>query len=623
MLLDKITTPADFRHFNSEQLLDLCKEVYGETVKVVSKNGGHLGANLGVVELTIALHYVFETPQDKIIWDVGHQSYPHKLITGRREQMQNLRQEGGASGFTKRSESDFDPFGAGHSSTSISAGLGFEIANNLNNCKSRVISVIGDGAMSAGMAFEALNNAGGMNNRLIVILNDNKMSISPAVGAFSKYLAKIVSSKGYINIRNSIKSTLKKIPGSNFIGKTLKTIEQDLKLQNPEANVFEGLGFYYIGPIDGHNIEDLIEIFQNIKQDNANKKPVLVHVITEKGKGFESDKGLEEKYHAVGKFCAVTKKQNKKSSPIPTYTEIFGKTLCELAEKDSDLLAITAAMESGTGLKDFHKKFPERFFDVGIAEQHAVTFAGGLACAGKKPFVAIYSTFLQRAYDQIIHDIAIQKLPVKFAIDRAGVVGADGATHAGSFDIAYLSILPNFVVMAPSDENELRNMVATALHYNEGPIAFRFPRGEAQGVKLDSKPTILKIGQGRIINKGKKIAIISFGARLDYARQANQVLNESHNIDCTIADARFAKPLDEKLILELANNHELIVTLEEGSIGGFSAQVNNLLLKKNCTAKIKNIFFNDQFIDHSTQEHQHKIAEIDVERLVETILLSI
>lgn len=621
MLLDKINTPRDFKHYNSEQLSQLCKELYDETIRIVSKNGGHLGASLGVVELTIALHYVFETPKDKIIWDVGHQSYPHKILTGRRKKMDKLRQEKGISGFTKRQESEFDPFGAGHSSTSVSAGLGFEIGNKLKKQDETVIAVIGDGAMSAGMSFEAINNAGALKNRLIVILNDNKMSISPAVGAFSSYLSKIVSSEQYLSIRDKIKQALNKFPGSLFIRRTLKTIEQDIKLTNSYANVFEGLGFYYIGPIDGHNVEDLVKILQNVRDDESITKPILIHAKTEKGRGFESDKGLEEKYHAVGKFCTETGKQFKKSANNPSYTSIFAKTLTKLAEKDKDIVAITAAMESGTGLKDFHQKFPDRFFDVGIAEQHAVTFAGGLSCVGIKPFVTIYSTFLQRAYDQVIHDIAIQNLPVKFAIDRAGLVGNDGATHAGSFDIAYLGILPNFVIMAAGDENELQHMVATAANYNKGPIAFRYPRGEGRGVKLDKEPKPLKIGKGRLIQQGSKVAILSYGATLEQTEAAAEILTDKHNISPTIADARFVKPLDKKLIIELAKNHDLLVTVEEGSIGGFGSQVNNFIINENIYHnKLRNIFLADKFIDQAPQPKQKELAKIDAESIVATIL---
>jgi 1-deoxy-D-xylulose-5-phosphate synthase len=625
VLLDKINKPQDLKQLNSDQLFQLCKEVYDETIRIVSKNGGHLGASLGVIELTIALHYVFNQPKDKIIWDVGHQSYPHKILTGRRNKMETLRLENGISGFTKRKESEYDPFGAGHSSTSISAGLGYEIGNKLQkNNNQHVISVIGDGAMSAGMAFEALNNAGAINNRLIVILNDNKMSISPAVGAFSSYLSKIVSSDNYLSIRDKIKSVLNSIPGTEFLKHALKRIEQDIKLTNDSANIFEGFGFYYIGPIDGHNLSDLIKILQNVRDDHNIHKPILLHILTEKGKGFKSDKGTEEKFHAVNKFCSITGTQFKKNQSLPTYTQIFGDTLVKLATKNKKIVAITAAMESGTGLMKFHEKFPERFFDVGIAEQHAVTFAAGLACTGMNPFVTIYSTFLQRAYDQIIHDVAIQNLPVKFAIDRAGLVGADGATHAGIFDIAYISILPNFVVMAASDENELQHMVATAANYNEGPISFRYPRGEGLGIKFDKEPKALKIGKGRIISKGKDVAILSFGARLDYALAVRQILSEKHNISCSIADARFAKPLDKKLVTSLAENHKLLITLEEGSIGGFGSIVNDFLLNDNIKfKKIKNIFIKDEFIDHATQERQHEIAGINTKHIIDIILKSL
>ncbi len=624
MLLDSIKSPNDIKHFNSDQLLQLCKELRSEIINIVSKTGGHLGASLGVIELTTALHYVFNTPEDKLIWDVGHQSYPHKVLTGRRDKMSTLRQKNGLSGFTKRTENIYDCFGTGHSSTSISAGLGMEVAKMLSNKSNRVITVIGDGAISAGMAYEAINNAGSINNRLIIILNDNNMSISPAVGAMSSYLSRFISSKPYLNIRDSIKTSVTNLPGSKFITRALQKIEKNLKSVTKNGNIFEELGFYYIGPLDGHDLETLVKVLENVRDDTDSiKKPILIHAITEKGKGFQSPEASAEKFHAVGKFCLETRIQKKNTASKPTYTQIFAKVLTEIADKDDKIIAITAAMASGTGLDKFQQKHPERFFDVGIAEQHAVTFAAGLACEGYKPFVAIYSTFLQRAYDQIVHDVAIQKLPVKFAIDRAGLVGADGSTHAGSFDITYLGTLPNFIVMAASDEKELANMILTASEINDVPVAFRYPRGEIIGTNTNLIPETIEIGVGRIIQQGSDVAIISLGTRLQEAQKAAGLLSKKYNINCTIADARFAKPIDEKLIETLAKNHQILITIEEGSIGGFGSYVNNYLLQNdmfgNNNLAIRNLFIPDLFMEQATQDEQYEECGLNAEQIFSTI----
>lgn len=624
MLLDNITNPSDLKHYNSDQLLIVCKELRDEIIRIVSQTGGHLGASLGVIELTVAIHYVFNTPNDRLIWDVGHQAYPHKILTGRRDKMTTLRQKNGISGFTKRSESTYDSFGAGHSSTSISAGLGMEIARLKQNKSNRVISVIGDGAISAGMAYEAINNAGSINNRLIVILNDNKMSISPAVGAMSSYLSRFISSRSYLNIRDTIKSSVSKLPLLSLFGKALKKVEKNLKSVSASANIFEELGFYYIGPIDGHKLEDLITVLSNVRDDDHSiQKPILLHVVTEKGRGFTSPEASEEKFHAVGKFCTTTGKQKKNLQSNPTYTKIFSDTLSSLANDDNNIVAITAAMPSGTGLDKFAVKHPDKFFDVGIAEQHAVTFAAGLACEGFKPFVAIYSTFLQRAYDQIVHDVAIQNLPVRFSIDRAGLVGADGATHAGSFDITYLSTLPNFIVMAASDEQELANMVYTAAQINNQPVAFRYPRGEANSSEI-MKPEILEIGKGRIIKKGKDVAIISLGTRLNEVKIAAEILEKEHQIKCTIIDARFAKPIDYELIKDAAKKHNLMLTIEEGSIGGFATHVSNYLLQNdmfgNTNLKIRNMFLPDYYIEQATQEEQYEEAGLTHKDIINNVL---
>jgi 1-deoxy-D-xylulose-5-phosphate synthase len=598
VLLENIESPSDIKHFNSDQLLQLCKELSGFYANSISKTGGHLGAALGVLELTVAIHYVFDTPRDKLIWDVGHQAHIHKILTGRRDKFMTLKQENGISGFTKRSESIYDPFGAGHSSTSISAALGMEVGRLLQNKDNKVIAVIGDGAMTAGMAYEALNNAGSLKNRLIVILNDNRMSISPTVGALTSHLAKLVSSNPHIKVKDLINSSLDNFSTQSFFKKALEIVGK--KNKSIGSNLFENLGFHYLGPIDGHRLDDLIAIFDSVKNNTSIDKPILIHTLTKKGNGFYSPNGGEEEaFHAVNKFCSYTNMQCKPKSKIPTYTKVFTDSLIREANKDDNIVAITAAMPSGAGLDLFQKKFPKRFFDVGIAEQHAVTFAAGLACENMNPFVAIYSTFLQRSYDQIVHDIALQKLPVKFAIDRAGLVGGDGATHAGSFDLAFLGALPNFVIMSPSDENELSKMVATAALYDEGPIAFRYPRNEAVGVKIESEE-ILDIGKGRIIREGDDIAILSLGTRLQESLKAADILLERYGVSSTVADARFVKPIDTNLIKQLTQNHKLLITIEEGSIGGFSAQVNNFILQNNFNKNIviRNLFLPDIFIDH-------------------------
>ena len=627
MLLDNVNYPADIKHYNSDQLLQLCKELRSEIINIVAQTGGHLGASLGVVELTVAIHYVFNTPTDRLIWDVSHQSYPHKILTGRRGKMSTLRQKNGLSGFTRRDESEYDCFGAGHSSTSISAGLGMEVARVRSGKDHRVISVIGDGAISAGMAYEAINNAGSMDNRLVVILNDNNMSISPAVGAMSSYLSRFISSKPYLSIRDTIKASIANFPGKSFITRALQKIEKNLKSVSRSANIFEELGFYYIGPLDGHNLEDVIAVLKNIRDDDHSiQKPILVHVITEKGRGFCSPESSNEKFHAIGKFCTQTKLQKKNAIAKPTYTHVFANSLIDLAKKDDKIIAITAAMPSGTGLDKFQQQFPAQFFDVGIAEQHAVTFAAGLACEGYKPFVAIYSTFLQRAYDQVVHDVAIQNLPVKFAIDRAGFVGADGATHSGSFDITYLGTLPNFIIMAPSDDQELANMIYTAAKINDAPVAVRYPRGEIVGDNPSPKPQLIEIGRGRVIQRGKNVALLALGTRLQEA-QKTAILLEDCGITCTIADARFAKPIDQDLIYNLAKNHQLLVTLEEGSIGGFAAYVNDYILRHDLCGNrdliIRNLFLPDEFVEQATQQEQYSDAGLNAEQICALVLANL
>lgn len=608
-LLHQINIPADLRKLKASQLSQVCDELRQETIEVVSHTGGHLGAGLGVVELTVAIHYVFDTPNDKLVWDIGHQAYPHKIITGRRNQMHSMRQVGGLSGFTKRSESEYDSFIGGHGGTAISSALGMALARDLKGEKTEVIAVIGDGSMSAGMAYEAMNNAGSLGSRLILILNDNKMSISPAVGALTTYLARLISSKPYLSLRNKSKKLLNLLP--SIVKRTLKKFERNTKDLINDGNFFEEMGFYYLGPINGHNIDELVLLLENIKSDHSITKPILLHVITEKGKGFLSEKDCQEKYHAVAKFDLLTKVQQKSLNIIPSYTDVFASTLIKLAKQDSKIVAITAAMPSGTGLNKFAEVFPHRMFDVSMAEQHAVTFAAGLACEGIKPFVALYSTFLQRAYDQVINDVALQSLPVRFIIDRAGYVGADGPTHSGSYDITYLCALPNFIFMCPSDEKELSLMLKTASYIDNFPSAVRFPRGVATGIVIPDELTPLEIGKGRIIQEGEKIAIISLGTRLDSAVKAAKMFQEKYNIILTIMDARFAKPLDKEMILDLASKHLALITLEEGSIGGFSAHVNNLVKNIN----IKNIFYPDIFMDQDSQDAMHREAGLSAEEI--------
>ncbi|MFN7038343.1 MAG: 1-deoxy-D-xylulose-5-phosphate synthase [Alphaproteobacteria bacterium] len=618
-ILDKIYNSCSIHDLSQDELKKLVTELRSKTIETVSSTGGHLGAGLGVVELTIALHHVFDTPKDKIIWDVGHQAYPHKIITDRKDRINTIRMPGGLSGFPKRSESVYDAFGVGHSSTSISAGLGMATARDLAGENYEVIAVIGDGAISAGMAYEAMNNAASSDTRLIVILNDNDMSIAKPVGAMSTYLSKLISSCPYTNLRNMAKQILGRFPKVEQVAKTAEKYAKNIA---SGGNLFEELGFYYIGPIDGHDISDLVKILRNVKDNKAIKKPILIHAVTEKGKGFHSKELCEEKFHAVSKFDLNTGIQQKIKTQAKTYTQVFGETLVKEAKQDSKIVAITAAMPSGTGLKLFAKEFPKRFFDVGIAEQHAVTFAAGLSCAGIKPFVAIYSTFLQRAYDQVIHDVAIQNLPVRFAIDRAGFVGADGPTHAGIFDITFLTTLPNFIVMAASDEQELANMVKTAISIDYAPSAFRYPRGEGRGIEVTG-PMILPIGKGRIIQKGQKIAIMSLGTRLAEVIKASQLIKEEMGIDITIADMRFAKPIDHELIKELVLSHNILLAIEEGNIGGFSAQVldyltNNDLLTKDI--KFRSLFLPDYFVEHNNQEAMYKEAKMDAESIKNLVL---
>lgn len=609
-LLDEFGNPSKIKSLNLEQLENFASDLREETISAVSKTGGHLGAGLGVVELTIAIHYVFNTPEDRLVWDVGHQTYPHKILTGRRDQMHTLRQGGGLSGFTRRGESPYDCFGAGHSSTSISAALGMAVARDMSGESHEVIAVIGDGAMSAGMAYEALNNAGSIDSRLIVILNDNDMSIAPPVGAMSSYLSRITGSKPYLALRRKAKEFASYLPEQ--LEKAAKRAEKYARNIATGSNIFEDLGFYYIGPIDGHNIDQLVHILQNVK-NNKTLKQVLIHVITEKGKGFNSSEKSSEKFHAVAKFDLETGIQVKNLASNPSYTRIFGDTLVKLAENDKKIIGITAAMPSGTGIDIFGATFPDRAIDVGIAEQHAVTFAAGLAVEGYKPFCAIYSTFLQRAYDQVVHDVAVQKLPVRFAIDRAGIVGADGPTHAGSFDITYLATLPDFVVMAASDGDILSRIIATSLSIDDRPSAFRYPRGEAYNFTgYDLNP--LPIGKSRIIQEGKDIAIISFGARLAELKKID--------MDITIIDAIFAKPLDEEMLLQIAGNHKIVLTIEEGAIGGFGSHVANFYASKGLFDHglvFRSLFLPDEFMEHDTPENIYQKAGLDSESILQDL----
>ena len=613
-LLDKINYPADLRKLRKEELKQLAKELREELIDVVSTTGGHLGAGLGVVELTIALHYVFDTPKDKLVWDVGHQAYPHKIITGRRDNIRTLRKGGGLSGFTKRSESEYDTFGAAHSSTSISSTLGIAVAKSLSNNSNHAIAVIGDGAMSAGMAYEAMNNAGAMKSKLIVILNDNDMSIAPPVGAMSSYLARLLSGRTYFGFRETVKS-ITSVFSKRFKDKAGKA-EEFIRDIVSGGTLFNELGFYYVGPIDGHNLDSLITILNNVKNSKYDG-PILIHAVTKKGKGYKPAEDSRDKYHGVSKFNVVTGEQSKSKTNIPSYTKVFASTLVKHAENDTKIIGITGAMPSGTGMDIFGKKFPDRMFDVGIAEQHAVTFAAGLTTEGYKPFAAIYSTFLQRAYDQVVHDVAIQSLPVRFAIDRAGLVGADGPTHAGAFDITYLSTLPNFVVMAASDEAELVRMINTAVSINDRPCAFRYPRGNGLGVELPGINEILELGKGKIVKEGSKIAILSFGTRLQECLKAADKL-DAQGISTTVADARFAKPLDYKLIMDLCFHHEVLITIEEGSIGGFGSHIFQALSERGIFdkgLKIRSMILPDRFIDQDTSENMYKAAGLDAQAI--------
>ena len=617
--LDLVKNPKDLRGLKPENLTALAQELRQEVINAVSVTGGHLGAGLGVVELTIALHYVYQTPYDKLIWDVGHQAYPHKIITGRRDRIKTLRQTGGLSGFTKRAESEFDPFGAAHSSTSISAGLGMAVARDLKSEKNHVIAVIGDGAMSAGMAYEAMNNAGAGNSKLLVVLNDNDMSIAPAVGAMSSYLSRLISSTSYRSLRDLAKQLASHLPKQ--LERTAKRAEEYARGLVTGGTLFEELGFYYVGPVDGHNLEHLLPVLQNIKNAKQDK-PVLLHVVTEKGRGHPFSEKSLEKYHAVQKFDLVTGAQSKAKANAPSYTEVFSKSLIREAEQDERIVAVTAAMPSGTGIDKFARQFPQRSFDVGIAEQHAVTFAAGLATEGLKPFVAIYSTFLQRAYDQVVHDVAIQGLPVRFAIDRAGLVGADGATHAGAFDLAYLCCLPGFIIMAAADEAELVHMIATARDINDAPSAIRYPRGEGVGVELPDHGTPLPIGRGRVLRKGSTVAILSLGSRLKDCLLAAEQL-AALGLSTTVADARFAKPLDIELIKQIAQDHELLIILEEGSVGGFSSQVLHFLALEGLLdggLKVRPMTLPDIFIDHASSDEQYKIAQLDSASIIDVVV---
>lgn len=613
-LLDKIKSPSDLRDLKESDLPQVAEELRAETINAVAVTGGHLGSGLGVVELTVAIHHVFNTPNDRLIWDVGHQAYPHKILTSRREKIRTLRQGGGLSGFTKRAESEYDCFGAAHSSTSISAGLGMAVARDLAGENRNIIAVIGDGAMSAGMAYEAMNNAGAMDSRLIVILNDNEMSIAPPVGAMSAYLSRLLSGNAYRSLREIGKQVAKRLP--KFVEKGAQRAEEYARGFLSGGTLFEELGFYYVGPIDGHNLDHLLPVLKNVRDSKVG--PTLIHVVTEKGKGYTPAEAAPDKYHGVVKFDVATGKQTKALANAPSYTRVFGDSLVKEAQKDDSIVAITAAMPGGTGVDIFGKAFPARTFDVGIAEQHGVTFAAGLATEGMKPFVAIYSTFLQRAYDQVVHDVAIQSLPVRFVIDRAGLVGADGPTHAGSFDIAYLGCLPNFVIMAASDEAELAHMVATAVSINDRPSAFRFPRGDGVGVELPAAGVPLEIGKGRIVREGSSVALLSLGTRLGECLKAADVL-KSHGLTTTVADARFAKPIDTDMILRLAREHEVLITIEEGSIGGFGAQVLHMLAENGALdkgLKVRSMVLPDTFIDQDSPAAMYAKAGLDAKGIV-------
>ena len=617
-LLDTVDTPDDLRKLQPSQLRQLADELRDEMIATVGQTGGHLGSGLGVVELTTAIHYVFETPRDRLIWDVGHQAYPHKILTGRRSRMRTLRQGGGLSGFTKRTESEYDPFGTAHSSTSISAALGFAVANKLADQPGKAIAVIGDGAMSAGMAYEAMNNAAAAGNRLVVILNDNDMSIAPPVGGLSAYLARLVSSRPFLELREMFKAISRRLPEP--LHKAARKTDEFARGMAMGGTLFEELGFYYVGPIDGHNLDQLIPVLENVR--DAAEGPCLVHVVTQKGKGYAPAENAADKYHGVQKFDVITGEQAKSAAGPPSYTGVFAQALLAEAARDNTVCAITAAMPSGTGLDKFAKTYPERHFDVGIAEQHAVTFAAGLAAQGMRPFCAIYSTFLQRAYDQVVHDVAIQNLPVRFAIDRAGLVGADGATHAGSFDVTYLATLPNMVVMAAADEAELVHMVHTAACHDSGPIAFRYPRGNGVGVPLPAVPERLEIGKGRVVREGTKVAIMSLGTRLAEALKAADLL-DAKGLSTTVADLRFAKPLDEALIRRLMASHDVVVTVEEGSIGGLGAHVLTMASDEGLTdagLRIRTMRLPDVFQDQDAPDKQYDTAGLNAPQIVDTVL---
>jgi 1-deoxy-D-xylulose-5-phosphate synthase len=617
-LLDNVGTPDELRKLEPAQLRQLADELRAEMISAVGQTGGHLGSGLGVVELTVAIHYVFNTPDDRLVWDVGHQAYPHKILTGRRDRIRTIRQGGGLSGFTKRSESEYDPLGTAHSSTSISAALGFAVANKLAGTPGRGIAVIGDGAMSAGMAYEAMNNAKQAGNRLIVILNDNDMSIAPPVGGLSAYLARLVSSRPFLRVRDIARRISRHLPEP--LHKAARKTDEFARGWWMGGTLFEELGLYYVGPIDGHNLDQLVPILENVR--DAAEGPCLIHVVTKKGKGYAPAEAADDKYHGVQKFDVITGEQVKSTGGPPSYTGVFAQALLAEGARDKTICAITAAMPSGTGLDKFEAAYPDRYFDVGIAEQHAVTFAAGLAAQGMRPFAAIYSTFLQRAYDQVVHDVAIQNLPVRFAIDRAGLVGADGATHAGSFDITYLATLPNMVVMAAADEAELMHMTHTAALYDDGPIAFRYPRGNGVGVPLPEVPQRLEIGKGRIVRQGSKIALLSLGTRLAESLKAADQL-EAKGLSTTVADLRFAKPLDEELIRKLMASHEVVVTVEEGSIGGLGAHVLTMASDEGITdsgLKIRTMRLPDVFQDHDSPDKQYDLAGLNAPHIVETVL---
>src|SRR5277367_2246903 len=621
-MLDEIGSPEDLRRYDEADLKQIADELRTETIKSVAVTGGYLGAGLGVVELTVALHHVFNTPRDRLIWDVGHQAYPHKILTGRRDRIRTLRTGGGLSGFTKRTESDYDPFGAAHSSTSISAGLGMAVARDLSGGKNNVIAVIGDGAMSAGMAYEAMNNAGAMNSRLIVILNDNDMSIAPPVGAMSAYLSRLYSGKTYRSLREAAKQLGKHLP-KVIADRANRAEEYSRGFMVGGGTLFEELGFYYVGPIDGHNLDHLLPILKNVR--DMQDGPVLVHVVTKKGKGYPPAEAADDKYHGVSAFDVITGAQAKPKTNVPSYTRVFADALVDAARRDDKIIGITAAMPDGTGLDRMKTVFPDRVFDVGIAEQHAVTFAAGLASEGFKPFCAIYSTFLQRGYDQLVHDVAIQNLPVRFALDRAGLVGADGATHAGAFDIAYLACLPNMTVMAASDEAELVHMVATAAAHDSGPIALRYPRGEGVGVDLPKQGEVLPIGKGRVVREGSRIAILSLGTRLGEALKAAEEL-AARGLSTTVADARFAKPLDRELILRLAATHKLLITIEEGAAGGFGAHVLTLLSDAGALEhglKVRTMTLPDKFQDHDKPDRMYAAAGLDAKGIVAKVIAAL